>query len=94
MLLGTGGTINVVSIKACVVYEPETGIIKHIHHSITLEGGSPTPDEQVEHKALEIAAKRHPDPGRLRTLPIPNESLDPNRRYRVDHESRSLIEQE
>jgi hypothetical protein len=35
-----GGTVKVNSAKACVVYQADNGRVHHVHHAITLEGGS------------------------------------------------------
>ena len=41
--------------QACVVFDKKTGIISHIHQSITFEGGQAPSKEQFEVRAKQLA---------------------------------------
>ena len=61
-----GSTAPVQSIKACVVYDPDSGEIHHRHKVLTLVGGrEPTEKEMAEHALQALRNRRNPPVGKL-----------------------------
>ena len=48
---------EIASQQLCVVYDPRTGKILHVHQVITLEGASAPKPEKVAARAMELAGK-------------------------------------
>lgn len=87
----TTGKTKVHSIKGIVVFDRTDGKIRHIHHSVTLEGGTETPDHDLEKRVLALAAKRGMDPGTIDILRVDPDAIQPGSRYFVDVKKRSLV---
>jgi hypothetical protein len=76
----------------CVLYEPETGQIRHMHLTLVLKGGhdpSEAETEAMAHAALERRGKAH---AHLKALHVSHVSVKPYSHYRVDVGKKSLIE--
>jgi hypothetical protein len=85
--------IALVRESACVLYEPDSGQIRHIHFTHVLEGGHNPTDAEAEsmaHASLERRRKPH---AHLQTLHVEADSISPSRRYRVDAVGKTLVEE-
>jgi hypothetical protein len=79
--------------SACVLYEPGSGQIRHMHFTLVLQGGHDLSDAEAEaiaHASLERRGKPH---AHLEALHIANVSVEPSTRYRVDVEGKRLVEE-
>jgi|SRR5690242_10516334 hypothetical protein len=83
------GADPIQSVRTYAVYDAD-GTIVHAHSVVTVEGADETPDDEVERRALELAAMHVDDMGSLRTLRVDQAELERGVRYRVDPKSRSL----
>ena len=89
-----GATVAVKSVKACVVYDAQSGLIRHHHCVLTLEGGREPGEAEIAADAISAAGRRRGAPsGSLEVLHIPHDALDPGKRYRVDVGTKKLAEQ-
>jgi hypothetical protein len=84
--------IDPVSVKICLVYDPNDGRIVHKHEVITLRGGKETEDGDVESKAKEMAVKAGHDVSKLKVLHASPKEYSTQKAYKVDTKSLRLIE--
>jgi hypothetical protein len=81
--------------KLCVLYRGADGKIVHTHRVTTLPGGRRLNDAEVERRARELAARRHPDrhlaQRELKALHVNPEDFQHGVRYRVDLEAGKLV---
>jgi hypothetical protein len=82
--------IHAESTDTCVVYDPSTGQIRHVHRAITLAGGKHPTHAQLEARAMERARAHGVDVIGLKVLRVSGE-YDPMRKYRVDVAKLSLV---
>ena len=78
--------------SACVLYEPDSGQIRHIHHTLVLDGGHNPSDADAESMArasLERRGRAHSHLAVLHTT----QPFEAARFYRVDTKSKKLAEQ-
>jgi hypothetical protein len=83
--------IKAVRESVCVLYEPETGQVRHMHCTLVLEGGyNPTAaeEEAMAHAALQRRAQPHAN---LVALHVAQDTLKPYSRYRVDVRTKQLV---
>ena len=88
-----GATVEVQSIKVCVVYDAQSGRIHHHHRVMTLKGGHEPSDAEMEETALFRVANRrsgHPG-GTLKVLHIAPDALAPMKRHRVDVAKKAVV---
>ena len=84
--------INAVRESVCVLYEPETGQIRHMHCTLVLEGGyNPTPAEEEAMAHAALGRRRQPN-ANLVALHVAQDALKPYSRYRVDVQAKQLVE--
>lgn len=78
--------------KLCVVYDPESGRMHHLHRVVTFEGGSEPSPEQIAADALKafhgLHAGRH---GKFETLHVDHDAIEPGKKYRVDVQTKRLV---
>ena len=87
--LSTGKT-QVKSDKYCVLYDPASGVIRHVHRVVTMDGAEETPQLVVEQRALKLAADFGLDVKRVQPLHVDAAQVEPGRQYKVDVKSRRL----
>ncbi len=81
------------TVATAMVYDFETGQLLHLHRHITLDGGMIPDHEQVEKRALENAMIRQGrDLSRMRVLHLSEDSLRPEKIYKVDVRNLVLVE--
>jgi hypothetical protein len=80
------------TVQRVVVYDPADGTIRHIHDVITVEGAEPVSDEEVERRALALAAEHGVRASDVKVLHTPDDDLQPGKRYRIDVASSSVVE--
>jgi hypothetical protein len=89
---GSGSTLPVHSIKACVVYDKSDGQIYHQHRVLTLRGGYEPPEDEMAADALRFLGPKHEaKKAMFGILNIHHEAMAPGRRYRVHPERKELI---
>jgi hypothetical protein len=54
---GAGNAPNVSDVYAVVLYDPETGLIRHVHNVTVFEGGRPVSEEEAIQTAVTRAAQ-------------------------------------
>jgi hypothetical protein len=77
--------------SACVLYDPASGEIVHVHRVMTLQGGSHPSAEQVEARARLLAERSGARKQGLEALLVDPARLQPGTRYLVDVVARSLL---
>jgi hypothetical protein len=81
--------------KLCVLYRTTDGKILHTHRVTTLPGGRRVDDAEVERRARELAARRHPDrhlaQRELKVLHINPAEFQHGVHYRVDVKAAKLV---
>jgi hypothetical protein len=88
---------NHVRIKArrcCVLFDPRDGTIRHVNRVTTLEGAAETSEQAMEARTLRLAGRLGLDTTSLQLIHVDPDALAPDRRYKVDTRSRSLVERE
>ena len=92
MLFAHRPDIRKVRQSICVLHEPQSGQIRHMHATLVLEGGrdqSKSEAEQAARAALERRGKPH---AHLAVLHVENFAPAQFRRYRVDVATKRLVE--
>jgi hypothetical protein len=87
-----GATIPIQSIKACVVYDATSGLIRHCHRVLTLAGGREPAEGEIAADALR-AMNNLPNPpsGVHHVLHVHHDAIEPGKRYRVDLPTKTLV---
>jgi len=86
---GMGGVQQPVSEYACVVYDPKTGEIRHVHLVVNLPGAEAPSREQMTENALRHAVRD--DSSEMAVLHVVPSQLERGKLYRVDHANQSLV---
>jgi hypothetical protein len=90
-----GATVPIQSMKACVIYDMDSGEIHHRHSAITLVGGREPTEEEIAAEARRALKNRRDQPvSDLEVLHVDYELLKADKRYRVDLESKTLVPDE
>ena len=87
----TTGKTKVHSVKCFVVFSRADGKIRHVHHSVTLVGGTEPPNDALGKRVLALAAKRGIDPAIVDVLQVDPDAIQRGMRYSVDTKKRSLV---
>ncbi len=91
-MLSAGSTLPVQSVKACVVYDSETGEIHHQHKVLTLVGGrEPGEGEMAEHAIRALRTRRNPPVGKFDVLHVAPGLLETGKKCRVDVKNKTLV---
>jgi hypothetical protein len=77
---------------ACVLYEPGSGQIRHMHHIVVLEGGHNPSEAQAEAAARAALERRGRTHSHLAVLHAA-QTVEGTRFYRVDVKSKKLVEE-
>ncbi len=86
------GTLPEYAQFACVVYEPKTGDIRHVHRVVVLPGAEPPIKEEMKERALALAKKLGGDTTlRLEVLHVPPEAFKRGSKHKVDVKNLTLI---
>jgi hypothetical protein len=85
------GSSQVRSVKCCVLFNPKDGAILHMHRVVTMEGAADTPDEVVAERTRQLAKGFGLDVASLELLHVDANLLQPDVKYTVDLDKRSLI---
>ena len=72
------GDVELESDQACAVYDPNTGRIEHVHHVITLKGGTKPDRSVIEARAIEFATQREKDFAAENARRVPRETSSRN----------------
>jgi hypothetical protein len=77
---------------ACVVYDPVTGDVRHVHRVAVLHGAKGPATKEIEARALALAQRLSGgDPSRLKVLHVAPESLKPQMKHKIDPKSLKLV---
>lgn len=88
----TKGKSAQVSRRVCLLYEPSTGTVKFIHHSIAMPGAQLPSEAAVEERAFKLAGRlRGLTADKLRPLHVDPAELKPFSHYRVDVASKKVV---
>jgi hypothetical protein len=94
MVLSTPNVPSIISDQLCVVFDSDTGNILHMHRVATLEGADTVSEESISATALDYAktnlSTRYS--GSMDTTIVDPDQLEPNMHYKVDLDSRRLIQ--
>ncbi len=85
------GTPSTRSVRTCAVFDPSDGRILHLHSVVTLEGAEERSADEIERRALALAAERGIDAGSVGTVHLEPGQLRPGHRYRIDTETKALV---
>ena len=86
----SGGTARPVSHKVCVLYEPDSGRIRHIHQVVTLQGGTESPESDIEQSTRKHLVRRDGE-AELHALLLDAAGLNLARKHRVDTKRKHLV---
>jgi hypothetical protein len=89
-----GGTLPVWSSTACVVYDADTGLVRHIHRVVTLEGGREPTQQENEARAMAMLEAKGRKTSKLRALHVAGDAIEAHRCYAVEPKTRQLIVKE
>jgi hypothetical protein len=85
--------IEITESEAVVIYDSQTGEIRHIHEEITLPGGHRSDHKQLAERALRLAEELGGRPlGNVKTLSAKGSQLRLGARLRVDVQKQGLIQ--
>ena len=79
------------SVRTCVVYEPQTGNIVHIHKEITMPGGLERTDTEIEARVRRFAAVSGRNIEKLRTAFV-KDIRSRGQHYNVDTTTLEFVE--
>jgi hypothetical protein len=91
MGFATTGKTRIRSDKCCVLFDPASGTIRHVHRVVTMEGADVTPERDVERRARTLAKDLGTDAANLKALLVDSESIKPGKPYAVDPKKRTLV---
>jgi len=87
----SGGTVPVKSSRTCVVYDPDSGRVHHVHRVVTLEDGQEPSERQIEAHAMEILKRKGRSTEKLKALHLPSDKVEMQQLMSVDPKTGSLI---
>jgi hypothetical protein len=91
MQFKTTGTAKVRSIKCCVLFDRETGVIQHVHRVVTMEGVAEKTDAEIEAMALKLAKDRGIKTKKVQVAHVDAKAFATRARYKVDTKTRALM---
>jgi hypothetical protein len=77
--------------RAYVVYDGQTGVIVHVHRTMTLAGGEGQSEQQDAEQAIELAGRFGHHQEDLRTLAVTPEEAELRTPHRVDLDQVQLV---
>jgi hypothetical protein len=86
------GTVNIRSVRCCVLFDRKDGTIRHVNRVVTVEGADATSEKEMEARTLRLAGSLGLDTTQLQPLHVSPESLVAGKLYRVDVKTRTLAE--
>lgn len=81
------------SIDVCVLYNPSSGVIAHIHKVATFAGARISSKEDIEARCFKVAEQLGHATRDLRALHVPRGEFKSSISYKVDVEAHKLVEQ-
>ena len=91
MQFKTTGTAKVRSVKCCVLFERETGVIQHVHRVVTMEGATETSDAEMEKRAMKLAKDHGIETTKVQIAHIDAELFAVRAKYKINPETRALM---
>jgi hypothetical protein len=88
------GRGKIVRERACVLYDRDTGAIRHIQHVMVMEGGYDPDEGEVEAMCRDALVKRGHKHDKLEALHVDRDALKPFKGYRVETARKMLVEHE
>jgi hypothetical protein len=89
-MLNMGGQLKATTHRVCVVYDAQSGRIVHVHHEVSLHQGPHATEAETEAAALAQIRKRGRDTSQFKVLHVKPSDLQPQKRYKVDPQQRTL----
>jgi hypothetical protein len=86
-----GGIVKAQAHRACVIFDPVSGRILHVHHDIALPGGRLVSESEAEEAAMAQLRKRGRHSTQLEALHVNPDELHSRVRYKVDPQHRVLV---
>jgi len=87
------GTLEVANESVVVLYDPATGYITHMHHSVTMKGGAHPDQATLEKDAFAHLAEAQPQvTAKMAVLHVDPGSLKYDGLYKVDTAKRAMVE--
>jgi hypothetical protein len=80
------------SMKVCVLYDPDSGHIRHVHKTIVLPGAKMPSASAIESSARSSLNGHHAKPPKVKALHVPEADLKSRSRFKVDPAKRKLVE--
>jgi hypothetical protein len=91
MTIQATGELRIQAQTCCVLFDPDDGEIRHVHHAVTIEGAAVKSQEAVEARARELARESGLGDKGLHALHVDASELELGQAYRVDPEKRRLV---
>jgi protein-tyrosine-phosphatase len=88
----TTGRTSVQSVKCCVLFGPSDGVIRHVHHVVTMEGADETEEAAIEKRTVELARESGVSVKGLKALLVDPAEIKSDKVYAVDPKGRRLVE--
>ena len=76
----------------CVLYDPKSGAIIHLHQQMTFPGGRKPSRGELEAQALQHAERSRGTGLKLKALHVPTQQFDRTKCYKVHVKSQRLVE--
>jgi hypothetical protein len=85
------GNNKVAAEKCCVVFEPSSGRIRHVHRVITMAGADERSEQAITERALTLAKKYGAANAKLDVIHVDPKVLADRGRFQVDVKNRKLV---
>jgi len=86
----TTGNVHPSSALCCVLFDPTSGRIFHIHHVVTMPGAKETSKPEMESRIVELAKERGVYTDRLQLLHVDPKEIVRGARYLVNPKTLKL----
>ena len=85
------GKNKVAAEKCCVVFEPSSGRIRHVHRVITMVGADERSEQAITERALTLAKKYGAVDAKLDVIHVDPQALMDRGLFEVDAKNRTLV---
>ena len=92
MLIKNDKGVTAEESDVCVLYDPKSGAIVHLHQQMTFPGGRKPSRAELEAQALQHAEKSRGTGLRLKALHVPAQQYEPTKCYKVHVKALRLVE--
>jgi hypothetical protein len=92
MLIRNDKGVTAEASDMCVLYDPKSGDIVHLHQQMTFPGGRKPSRDELEAQALQHAEKARGTGLKLKALHVPAQQYERSKCYKVHVKSQRLVE--